>query len=113
RYFVREPPVDLHRKMGPVLFGRAKRNDDDRPFTRGPDECRRRHPVPAHFGLGSGGVLHHSVGIGSIGRPSHFMCSLSSSVFIVLKKMNESSQRTRLCSPILTPMCAGLRRMLN
>ena len=55
----------------------------------------------------------YSDGSGAIGMPSHFWCSLSSSPFIVLKKMKLSSQRSRVCSPICTPMWAGLRRMTN
>jgi len=46
----------------------------------------------------------HIGGSGSIGRPSHFTCSLLRSPFTVSKKMNELSHCSMALSPIFTAM---------
>src|SRR5207244_985379 len=101
RDLVHTPMVDHGRQMRAVLLGGADRHDDDGVARRHRLDLSSLQPRPLDL------AHDQSVGSGMSGMPSHFLCSLSISPFIMLKKMKLSSQRTRLCSPMRTPICAG------
>ena len=109
RHLVHAAPVDHAGQVRPVLLGGADRHDDDGVARRQRLDLRGLEPRPVDF-------AHAFVLQRRQRRHRHaelFWCSRSSSPFMVLKKMKLSSQRTRLCSPMRTPMWAGLRRMVN
>src|SRR5215467_2055117 len=102
--------VDLGRQVGTVLLSRPDRHDDDGITFGQLGELGGLVARPFDFAQR---VLHHSVGSGAIGAFSHFLCSLSSSPFIVLKKMKLLSHCSSVNSPIFTPMWAGFLRITN